>query len=140
MDWKSQAFALAEKLYGIEQAASWKAQVEQAAPITPITQVRVRPNPAFAAGLGKPRPVPASRQRSQPLRPRVLSQSAGGRLTMASTSKRVALYARVSTPNRTNRIPRSVAGASRIREAPRVDHRREYIDKMLRAQKTHARP
>ena len=54
VDWKNQAFTLAEKLYGIEQAASWKAQVEQAAPVTPITQVRVKPNPAFAAGLAKP--------------------------------------------------------------------------------------
>lgn len=54
VDWKSQALALAEKLYGLEKAASWKAKVEQSAPVTPITQIRVQPNPSFAAGLTKP--------------------------------------------------------------------------------------
>jgi hypothetical protein len=54
VDWKAQAVALAEKLYGLEKAASWKAKIEQSAPVTPITQIRVQPNPSFAAGLTKP--------------------------------------------------------------------------------------
>ena len=54
VDWKAQALALAEKLYGLEKAASWKAKVEQSAPVQAITQVRVKPNAAFAAGLKKP--------------------------------------------------------------------------------------
>jgi hypothetical protein len=53
VDWKAQSLALAERLYGLEKAASWKAQVEQTAPAQAITQVRVKPNPAFAAGLKK---------------------------------------------------------------------------------------
>ena len=36
VDWKNQAFALAEELYGVERAATWKCQVEQAAPVTPV--------------------------------------------------------------------------------------------------------
>ena len=36
VDWKNQALALAEKLYGVERAATWKCQVEQAAPVTPL--------------------------------------------------------------------------------------------------------
>ena len=60
VDWKQQALALAEKLYGMEKATSWKAQVEQSAPVQPITQIRVKPNPAYAAGLRKPaQPVQA---------------------------------------------------------------------------------
>ncbi len=60
VDWKAQALTLAKKLYGMEKAASWKAQAEQSAPVQPITQIRVKPNPAFAAGLRKPtQPVQA---------------------------------------------------------------------------------
>jgi hypothetical protein len=54
VDWKAQSLALAEKLYGLEKAASWKAKVEQSAPVQSVTQVRVKPNAAFAAGLKKP--------------------------------------------------------------------------------------
>jgi len=54
VDWKMHALELAEMLYGIEKAAKWKARVEQSAPTQPITQVRVKPNPAYAAGLKKP--------------------------------------------------------------------------------------
>ena len=54
IDWKLQALALAEKLYGLEKAASWKVEIEASAPVQPITQVRVKPNPVFAAGLRKP--------------------------------------------------------------------------------------
>jgi hypothetical protein len=54
IDWKLQALALAEKLYGLEKAASWKVEIEASAPVQPITQVRVKPNPEFAAGLRKP--------------------------------------------------------------------------------------
>jgi hypothetical protein len=54
IDWKLQALTLAEKLYGLEKAASWKFEIEASAPVQPITQVRVKPNPLFAAGLRKP--------------------------------------------------------------------------------------
>jgi hypothetical protein len=54
IDWKLQALTLAEKLYGLEKAVSWKTEVEASAPVQPITQVRVKPNPLFAAGLRKP--------------------------------------------------------------------------------------
>jgi hypothetical protein len=54
IDWKLQALALAEKLYAMEKAASWKFEIETSAPVQPITQVRVKPNPVFAAGLRKP--------------------------------------------------------------------------------------
>jgi hypothetical protein len=54
VDWKTHALELAEMLYGIEKAAKWKARVEQCAPVLPVTQVRVKPNPAYAAGLKKP--------------------------------------------------------------------------------------
>jgi hypothetical protein len=54
IDWKLQALTLAEKLYGLEKAASWKFEIEASAPVQPITQVRVKPNPVFAAGLRKP--------------------------------------------------------------------------------------
>jgi hypothetical protein len=54
VDWKGHALHLAEKVYGMDKAATWKAEVEQSAPVQAITQVRVKPNPAFAAGLKKP--------------------------------------------------------------------------------------
>jgi hypothetical protein len=54
VDWKAQSLVLAEKLYGLEKAASWKAKVEQSAPVQAITQIRVKPNATFAAGLKKP--------------------------------------------------------------------------------------
>jgi hypothetical protein len=54
VDWKTHALELAAKLYGIGKAADWKLEVEASAPIQPITQIRVKPNPFFAAGLTKP--------------------------------------------------------------------------------------
>jgi hypothetical protein len=51
VDWKTQAFSLAERLYGLEQAGVWKETAEQTAPVQTITQIRVKPNPSFAAGL-----------------------------------------------------------------------------------------
>ena len=54
VDWKTRALELAAKVYGIEKAATWKLEVEASTPVQPITQVRVKPNPAFAAGLRKP--------------------------------------------------------------------------------------
>ncbi len=54
VDWKTHALELAARVYGIEKATDWKLDVEAAAPVQPITQVRVKPNPAFAAGLRKP--------------------------------------------------------------------------------------
>jgi hypothetical protein len=54
VDWKTHALELAAKVYGIEKAADWKLEVETAAPVQPVTQIRVKPNPAYAAGLTKP--------------------------------------------------------------------------------------
>jgi hypothetical protein len=54
VDWKTHALELAARVYGIEKAAAWKLEVEASAPVQPITQIRVKPNPAFAAGLKKP--------------------------------------------------------------------------------------
>ena len=54
VDWKTHALELAARIYGIEKAADWKLEVEASAPVQPITQIRVKPNPAFAAGLNKP--------------------------------------------------------------------------------------
>jgi|ERR1051326_3795697 hypothetical protein len=54
VDWKTHALELAAKVYGIEKAAEWKRDVEAATPAQQITQVRVKPNPIFAAGLKKP--------------------------------------------------------------------------------------
>jgi hypothetical protein len=54
VDWRTHALELAAKVYGIEKAAAWKLEVEASAPIQPITQIRVKPNPGFAAGLTKP--------------------------------------------------------------------------------------
>ena len=54
VDWKTHALELAAKVYGIEKAADWKLEVEASTPVQPITQIRVKPNPAFAAGLTKP--------------------------------------------------------------------------------------
>ena len=51
VDWKTQALSLAERLYGLEQAGVWKATAEQTAPVQTITQIRVKPNPSFAANL-----------------------------------------------------------------------------------------
>jgi hypothetical protein len=67
VDWKSEALALAAKVYGAEGVTAWKLQTEQAAPVQPITQVRVKPNPSFAAGLTKPAAsvrIPLTRDRS----------------------------------------------------------------------------
>ncbi len=54
IDWKTNALELAAKVYGIERATAWKLEVEASAPVQPITQIRVKPNPMFAAGLKKP--------------------------------------------------------------------------------------
>ena len=54
VDWRTRALELAAKVYGIEKAADWKLEVEASAPIQPVTTIRVKPNPAFAAGLTKP--------------------------------------------------------------------------------------
>ncbi len=53
VDWKGHALALAEKLYGAAQLENWKVTVEASAPVTAVTQVKVKPNPAFAAGLAQ---------------------------------------------------------------------------------------
>lgn len=71
VDWKAEAFSLAQQLYGIHKAATWRAKVEQSAPVQPITQVRVKPNPEFTAGLTKP--VASVRF---PLTPRAIGEAA----------------------------------------------------------------
>jgi hypothetical protein len=60
VDWKNHALQLATKLYGIEKAEQWKLKVEVAAPAQSITQIRVKPNPEYAANVASPpakRPV-----------------------------------------------------------------------------------
>lgn len=51
VDWNTQAWKLAEKLYGFEKASRWMAKAEESGSVTPITEIRVEPNPSFAAGL-----------------------------------------------------------------------------------------
>jgi hypothetical protein len=53
VDWKSEALSLAAVLYGAEGVNAWKLKTEQAAPAQLITAIRVKPNPAFAAGVVK---------------------------------------------------------------------------------------
>ena len=60
VDWKNHALQLATKLYGIEKAEQWKLKVEVAAPAQAITQIRIKPNPGYAATAAPPparRPV-----------------------------------------------------------------------------------
>jgi hypothetical protein len=60
VDWKNHALQLATKLYGIEKAEQWKLKVEVAAPAQAITQIRIKPNPEYAANVAPPparRPV-----------------------------------------------------------------------------------
>jgi hypothetical protein len=62
VDWKNHALQLATKLFGIEKAEQWKLKVEVAAPAQAITQIRVKPNPEYAAHVANPpakRPVAA---------------------------------------------------------------------------------
>ncbi|MGH9501353.1 MAG: hypothetical protein ACRD20_00735 [Terriglobales bacterium] len=62
VDWKNHALALAEKLFGVEGGEKWKLKVEVAAPAQAITQIRVKPNPEYAANVVSPparRPVVA---------------------------------------------------------------------------------
>ena len=54
VDWKAEAMALAIRVYGMDQLTAWKTRLEQSAPLQNITQVRVKPNPSFAAGISKP--------------------------------------------------------------------------------------
>ncbi len=54
VDWKAAALALAAQFMTQAQTAVWKVQTEAAAPVTPITQVRVKPNAVFAGGLKRP--------------------------------------------------------------------------------------
>jgi hypothetical protein len=53
VDWKSEALALATIVHGVEGVNAWRLQTEQAAPVQVITSIRVKPNPAFAAGLAR---------------------------------------------------------------------------------------
>ena len=76
VDWKDHALTLAEKLYGIEKAATWKAKAEQTAPVQLITQIRVQPNAAYVAGLEAAGPKkPAA---SAPANTPVANQRKGG--------------------------------------------------------------
>jgi hypothetical protein len=52
VDWHTRAWQLAEKLYGFERASKWMAKAEESGSVTPITEIRVEPNPSFA-GLSK---------------------------------------------------------------------------------------
>jgi methionyl-tRNA formyltransferase len=59
VDWKSEALTLATMVYGAQGVNAWKVQTEQVAPVQAITSIRVKPNPAFAAGVVKPSSTPA---------------------------------------------------------------------------------
>ena len=62
VDWKNHALQLATKLYGIEKAEQWKLKVEVAAPAQAIIQIRIKPNPGYAATVAPPpakRPIAA---------------------------------------------------------------------------------
>jgi hypothetical protein len=54
VDWNTEAWKLAEKLYGFEKASRWMAKAEQSGSVTPTTDIRIEPNPSFAAGLANP--------------------------------------------------------------------------------------
>jgi hypothetical protein len=62
VDWKNHALALAAKIYGLDKVATWQAEVEQATPVTPITQIRVKPNAVFAAGIMPKKPATSERR------------------------------------------------------------------------------
>jgi hypothetical protein len=62
VDWKNHALALAAKVYGLDKVATWQAEVEQATPVTPITQIRVKPNAVFAAGITPKKPATSERR------------------------------------------------------------------------------
>jgi hypothetical protein len=51
VDWNTEAWKLAEKLYGFEKAARWMAKAEESGSVTPTTEIQIEPNPSFAAGL-----------------------------------------------------------------------------------------
>jgi hypothetical protein len=52
VDWNTEAWKLAEKLYGFEKASRWITKAEESASVTPKTiEIRIEPNPSFAAGL-----------------------------------------------------------------------------------------
>jgi hypothetical protein len=59
VDWKAEALSLASVLYGAEGVTAWKVKTEQAAPVQCVTAIRVKPNPAFAAGVARPTAKPA---------------------------------------------------------------------------------
>jgi len=54
VDWNTEAWKLAEKLYGFEKASRWMAKAEESGAVTPTIEIRIEPNPSFAAGLADP--------------------------------------------------------------------------------------
>lgn len=54
VDWNTEAWKLAEKLYGFEKASRWMARAEESGSVTPTIEIRIEPNPSFAAGLADP--------------------------------------------------------------------------------------
>ena len=61
VDWQTEAWKLAEKLYGFEKASRWMARAEESGSVIPTTEIRIEPNPSFAAGLANPMRFDASR-------------------------------------------------------------------------------
>ena len=77
VDWKSEALSLATQLYGAEGINAWKLKTEQAAPVQLITAIRVKPNPAFAAGVVKSTAAPAVMKKPvASVRPRISAATA----------------------------------------------------------------
>ena len=60
VDWNTEAWKLAEKLYGFEKASRWMAKAEESGSVTPTIEIRIEPNPSFAAGLADPMRFDAS--------------------------------------------------------------------------------
>jgi hypothetical protein len=77
VDLKSEALTLATMVYGAQGVNAWKVQTEQAAPVQAITSIRVKPNPAFAAGLAKSSAVAATTKKpSRSVPARVVAMAA----------------------------------------------------------------
>jgi hypothetical protein len=53
INWQAEAIRLPERLFGTERLAGWKSEVEHSATVQAVTQIRVKPNPAYAAGICK---------------------------------------------------------------------------------------
>jgi len=63
VDWNTEAWKLAEKLYGFEKASRWMTKAEESGSVTPTIEIRIEPNPSFAAGLALRFDTPSATER-----------------------------------------------------------------------------